>query len=372
MKLFALTVVAVWFALGSLIFRPAAFGADMAALQKAKKEAESKGFLFAASRDEIISRAKKEGRLRVLSGFESTTYRQMREAFMRKYPFVEVYGEESGGSDSAVRFLAQLKAGPVNWDVIPVSPDWYPEYQPHLKKFDILGMARNAVLSIPESMIDPNYRDVVAMASTITVIPYSKKTISPEQVPSRWEDFLKPEFKGRKFALDIRPHAQAAMIPGMGLEWVLDYCRKLAAQEPIWVRGQTRALSSLSTGEIPMFVTGFQIVMRAMEKDRAGALAFKIIEPVPVRISDVEGAPASAPNPYAALLWLEFETSAEGQKILDAYEPHKGSIFVPGTGAEQLIRGKKISLNSFETYAKTAEWYKRIIEAFGFPRAEGK
>jgi hypothetical protein len=132
------------------------------------------------------------------------------------------------------------------------------------------------------------------------------------------------------------------------------------------------------TGEIPMFVTGYQIVMRAMEKDRTGALAFKIIEPVPVRISEVEGTPASAPppasapHPYAALLWLEFEASAEGQKILDDYEPHKGSIFVPGTGAEQLIRGKKISLNSFESYAKTTEWYKRIIEAFGFPQAEGK
>ena len=372
MNLFLLIAVAVWFAFGSLFFSPAAFGADNSQLQRAKKEAESKGFLFAASRDEIISAAKKEGHLRVLSGFDPATYRQMREAFMRKYPFVEVYGEETGGTDSEIRFLTQLKAGPVNWDVIPVSPDWYPENQPRLKKFDFLGMARNNVLGIPEKMIDPNYRNVVAMASTVTVIPYSKKMLSDEQVPNRWEDFLKPEFKGRKFALDIRPHAQAAMIPGMGLEWVLDYCRKLAAQEPIWVRGQTRALASLITGEIPMFVTGYQIVMRAMEKDRSGGLWFKIIEPVPVRISDVEGTPASAPNPYAALLWLDFEASAEGQKILDAYEPHKGSIFVPGTDAEKLIRGKKISLNSFETYNKTAEWYKRILEAFGFPRAEGK
>jgi ABC-type Fe3+ transport system substrate-binding protein len=372
MKRFRLTIVAVWFALSSLPLSPAAFGADKTALQKAKTEAEFKGFLLAASRDEIISRAKKEGHLRVLSGFDPSTYRHMREAFMRKYPFVEVYGEEAGGSASEVRFLTQLKAGPVNWDVIPVSPDWYPEYQPHIKKFDILGMSRNEVLSIPETMIDPNYRDVVAMASTVTVIPYNQKILSAEQVPSRWEDFLKPEFKGRKFALDIRPHAQAAMIPGMGLEWVLGYCRKLAAQEPIWVRGQTRALSSLMTGEIPMFVTGYQIVMRAMGKDRAGALAYKIIEPVPVRISDVEGTPASAPNPYAALLWLEFETSAEGQKILDAYEPHKGSIFVPGTDGERLIQGKKISLNSFETYSKTAQWYKLVIEAFGFPRAEEK
>jgi ABC-type Fe3+ transport system substrate-binding protein len=369
MKVFPLKIIGLWFAAGSLLLSSAVFAADT---QKAKKEAASKGFLFAASRDEIVSRAKKEGQLRVLSGFEPTTYRHMREAFMRKYPFVEVYGEESSGSDAQVRFLAQLKAGPVNWDVIPVSPDWYPEYQPHMKKFDILGMAQKEILSIPEAMIDPNYRNVVAMASTVTVIPYNKKIISAEQVPSRWEDFLKPEFKGRKFAIDIRPHAQAAMIPGMGLERVLDDCRKLAAQQPIWLRGQTRALSSLATGEFSMFVTGYQIVMRAMRKDRSGALAFKIIEPVPVRISDVEGTPGSAPNPYAALLWLEFEAGAEGQRILDTHEPHKGSIFVRETDAEKLIRGKSISLNSFDTYGKTAQWYKQILEAFGFPRAEGR
>src|SRR5215510_6333834 len=148
MKSFASTIVAIWFALGSLSLSPAAFGADNSQLQRAKREAESKGFLFAASRDEIIAGAKKEGRLRVLSGFDPATYRQMREAFMRKYPFVEIYGEETGGTDAEVRFLAQLKAGPVNWDVIPVSPDWYSEYQPHLKKFDILGMARSEVLAI--------------------------------------------------------------------------------------------------------------------------------------------------------------------------------------------------------------------------------
>src|SRR5215471_4322057 len=218
MNLFLLIAVAVWFPVGSLSLSPAAFGADNSQLQRTKKEAESKGFLFATSRGEIISAAKKEGHLRVLSGYDPATYRQMREAFMRTYPFVEVYGEETGGTDSEIRFLTQLKAGPVNWDVIPVSPDWYSEYQPHMKKFDILGMARSEVLAIPDKMIDPHYRNVVAMASTVTVIPYSKKMMSNEQVPNRWEDFLKPEFKGRKFALDIRPHAQAAMIPGMGLE----------------------------------------------------------------------------------------------------------------------------------------------------------
>ena len=38
------------------------------ALLKAKKEAEAKGYVFAASQEEVIANAKKEGKLRV-SGF---------------------------------------------------------------------------------------------------------------------------------------------------------------------------------------------------------------------------------------------------------------------------------------------------------------
>ena len=38
-------------------------------LFKAKQEAEAKGYLFAASHDEIVANAKKEGKLRVLGVF---------------------------------------------------------------------------------------------------------------------------------------------------------------------------------------------------------------------------------------------------------------------------------------------------------------
>jgi len=37
------------------------------ALQKAKQEAEAKGYIFLSSQEEIVARAKKEGRIRVLS-----------------------------------------------------------------------------------------------------------------------------------------------------------------------------------------------------------------------------------------------------------------------------------------------------------------
>src|SRR5262245_50661966 len=173
--------------------------------QGANKEAEAQGFPFESSHDEIVARAKKEAKLRVLSSLESL--KEMREAFVRKYPFVDVQVQEITGTDAHQRFLRELKAGAqTDWDVANASSDFYGEYTPLMKENDILGMARHRALHIPTAMIDPNNRNIVAITSQFAVVAYNKNLISPEKVPARWEDFLKQEFKGRKFVVDLRPH----------------------------------------------------------------------------------------------------------------------------------------------------------------------
>ncbi len=58
------------------------------------------------------------------------------------------------------------------------------------------------------------------------------------------------------------------MVPLMGLDWVLEYCRKLVAQQPIWVRGQTRALASLAAGEYALYAAvNYHSTMGVMRKD---------------------------------------------------------------------------------------------------------
>ena len=47
------------------------------AVLKAKREAESNGYIFVASRDEIVARAKKEGRLRAVSGLSGPAILQV-------------------------------------------------------------------------------------------------------------------------------------------------------------------------------------------------------------------------------------------------------------------------------------------------------
>jgi ABC-type Fe3+ transport system substrate-binding protein len=342
------------------------------ALLKAKKEAEAKGYLFAASHDEIVNRAKQEGRLRVIVSLDAGILKRLSEGFTKKYPFIQVQADEIRGIDAYTRQLQELKAGLVKGvDVNEVDYDYYNEYLPHLKKVDMHGMVEQRVLQMPLQMVDPINRNIVALGSGIQVVAYHKKLIAADAVPNAWEDFLKPEFKDRKFALGIRPKDVAALVPAWGLERTVDFARKLSGQKPIWVSGDTRTITSMLAGEYALFFgPNFDSVLRAKNKDKSDVLGYKLVEPAIVRLNESQGILASAERPYAALLWLEFAASAEGQKVLEEGGPYEGSVFIQGTVQEKSVRGKKQSLVDWGHYPKMPEYMKRVVEAYGFPRAE--
>jgi len=93
-------------------------------LAKAKKEAEARGLQFALNHDEIVANAKKEAALRVLHSFQPPAMNAMRDAFVKKYPFIKLSYEELTGTEAGQRFLLEQKAGAQhNWDVIHLSSD---------------------------------------------------------------------------------------------------------------------------------------------------------------------------------------------------------------------------------------------------------
>ena len=352
----------------------ASAAAPPTSLVKAKQEAEAKGFVFESSRDEIIARAKKEGRLRAVSSLEPATIKAMSEAFRAEYPFVSVNVEELTGTDANQRFILELKAGRGgNWDAAHLATDLYNDYHPYLKKFDVLGMAQQGVLRVPPSLIDPVNRNIIASTSALQVIAFNKKLLLPDKAPNAWEDFLKPEFKGQKFVADIRPTEIASLVPAWGMEKTLDFSRRLAAQQPVWVRGGSRVLTSITLGEYALFIgPNYHTVKRAQAKDPSGTIDLKILEPVPTRLSDAAAVVNTAANPYAALLWLEFLGSAKGQKIAEDHEPFAASIFSQGFVQGQVTRGKQLSIVDWNHFAKMPEYQTKVVEAYGFPKAERK
>jgi ABC-type Fe3+ transport system substrate-binding protein len=92
---------------------------------------------------------------------------------------------------------------------------------------------------------------------------------------------------------------------------------------------------------------------------------------VPLRVvSRIDGVLQMAEHPYAALLWLEFQASPEGQKVLEDHGPFQASVFTPGSVTEKETRGKKLSEVDWADLAKLDEYEAKIVEAYGFPRAK--
>ncbi|MGH7847491.1 MAG: ABC transporter substrate-binding protein [Candidatus Binatia bacterium] len=334
-------------------------------------DAASEGFVSLGSHDEIVAKAKKEGKLRAISSLDASSFKPMMQSFSKKYPFIEVRMEEIGGTAALQRFLLELKAGTVkDFDTSEASSEFYVENAAHAMKLDILGMAEKGVLRINPKMVDPEYRNVVSVATTICSIAYNKTRLAEPAVPDKWEDFLKPEFKGRKFISDIRPQCLASLVPGMGEEWVLKYARQIKEQQPVWVRGNQRAMSALTSGEQAIHqMTFYQSCVEAARKDPNKSMVCKILEPAPVLLRENQFILKSASHPHAALLFIEHMASPEGQKVIDEYEPIKSSIYADGEVA-RVAKGKTLSVNDHRTFQNTPRWMKMIVEAYGFPRAE--
>jgi ABC-type thiamine transport system substrate-binding protein len=373
MKLYFLTLVGLLILVhASLRIGHAASAAD---LKTAKAEVESKGYIFELSHDEIVAKAKRErGRIRGHISQDPSTFNAVAAAFKAEYPFVDPHIEELTGTDATQRFFLQVKAGRAQeWDAGHLSDEVYKDYQPYLKKFDIRGMARHGVLRIPAEIIDPVNRNIAAVNSGMQVIAYNKKLLAADKLPNAWEDFLKPEFKGRKFTADIRPTEIASLVPAWGLEKTLDFARKIAAQEPVWIRGATRTLTAMAAGEYSLFLgPNFNTVMRAIKKDVTGTLDLKVLEPVPVRLTEALAVLASSERPYTALLWIEFQASPKGQKIVDDLHPYGASAFIPGSAQEKLVRGKRTSIVQWDHFSQLGDYQAKVVGAYGFPKEEKK
>ncbi len=277
-----------------------------------------------------------------------------------------------------MRFFLEVKSGGgQEFDIVHPTSEFYDEWPPYGKKFDILGMAQQGVLGFSPKMVDPKHRTIVGLGHALTAVAYNKNLISPDKVPDTWDGFLKPEFKGRKFIVDIRPHVWAVFAAcsgaGLGEEWMLNFARKIKEQDPIWVRGHTRTLTAMVAGEYALHSgTNYHSAMRLKRKVPGDVLQLKMVEPLPLRLMEPEMVFTRSANPYSALLFLEHEASPEGQAIIDKREPLKASVFSPNSALAKVAKGKKLCINGFDTYHNTSRWMKMAVKALGFPRAEIK
>jgi iron(III) transport system substrate-binding protein len=341
-----------------------------ASIAKRKEEATKKGMIY-LTRDEIVAGAKKEGKVVTAPGYQETTRGPLVQAFQKKYPFVTNVDwrivQDDGGEQ---RQVLEMQAGRSTLDVFSPHLTHYSEYlkfKPFLR-YDLKAMAQDGQLQIPSEMIDET--GVVTWLGTVMGgILYHTKLVSADKAPTTWESCLDPQWRG-KIAFDTKPRALTFLVPAWGEEKVMDYAKKLKANEPIWSTGATAGMTRLATGEFSIYCgVMLHSAYRGLKKDPT--LPLKVVVPnlLPIGLLEPEAISANAKNPHAGLLWIEFLASKEGQKIADEINPGRASVLVEGTLAYEAAKDRKVSFCDPRCSSGADRFMERIaVEAWGFPK----
>src|SRR5262245_65517257 len=91
----------------------------------------------------------------------------------------------------------------------------------------------------------------VSSGSSMDAIVYNPKLVPKERIPRSWESCLDPYWQG-KFVVDTRGSAFIRLYPVWGKEKLADFARRLAANKPVWKRGQTEVMQEIANGEYLM------------------------------------------------------------------------------------------------------------------------
>jgi iron(III) transport system substrate-binding protein len=307
-----------------------------------------------ADRESVLYEgAKKEGKLVWYTSL--VPHKHIAKVFESKYPGISVDIYRAAGNTLSTRLLEERKAKRYVADTIESTP---PQ----------LMVLRDAQALQP--FISPylaNYPDVaketasgalvfwVTDRESLIGVGYNKNVMKADAIPKRFDDLLNPALKGLMSTANNETGARAvgAMLKAKGDAFV----RKLKEQD-IRPHGTTAAglTDLIISGEAPISFTMVQTNLTQPAATKGAPVAWVPMEVVAVNAGSA-AVIANAPNPHAALLFVDFLISPQGQKMYS--ELFYGSA-ANTSGFERWYPEKGLTT---EEYEKRAEgWLKLLNE----------
>ena len=312
-----------------------------------------------ADREKILLEgAKREGQLTFYNSH--TWFRTFVKDFEKKYPFIKVAEWRNDSKNIIRRVMEEFKAGRFLVDVVETTPE-------------VMGVLRNdgvfQEFYSPEARYYPD--DVKAKGKnglyylgdreTYNSLGFNTQLIAAADAPRAMRDLLDPKWKGK----------MAIAGTSTGVRWIgnildtlgLSFLDRFAEQE---VRVQDMAAAALAglvvSGEVPLSPTIFDANV-TVAKQKGAPIEWRPLEPVVTTVG-YSGLTVKAPNPHAALLFLDYLHSKEGQQGI-----MKGGLWSPrediGTTEQKFKKtylDEKYSVQELET--KFAQWETLMRQVF--------
>jgi iron(III) transport system substrate-binding protein len=196
---------------------------------------------------------------------------------------------------------------------------------------------------------------------TYNSLGFNLSLITPNEAPKTLKDLLDPKWKGKMAMVSTSTGVRwiGAMIETMGREF-LD---KMVEQELKVQDMSGAALAGLvASGEVPLSPTIFDADV-TVAKQKGAPIDWRPLEPVVTTVG-YSALSSKAPHPHAALLFLDYVHSKEGQQLM-----MKGGLWSPrdDTGSrvqkfKKLYLDEKYTLEELEN--KFSQWEKLLRQLF--------
>jgi iron(III) transport system substrate-binding protein len=298
----------------------------------------------------LIDGAKKEGQV-VFYTSNTWVAGPVSQEFEKKYPFVKANVWRSDSKSLLKRLTEEVTAARYIADVVETSPEY------------MLIMLREKMLQEHLSPELSAYGDEAKIKGKTGVygwtnreiyisLGFNSQLIPPAEAPKTIKDYLDPKWKGKMSIAGTTTGVQwvGALLDGMGREFL----EKLSAQEINVQNISGAALSGLvASGEVPLSPTIFNSNIFT-HKQKGAPVEWRPLDPIIAGVG-TSGMVLNSPHPHAALLFLDYLHSKDGQQAA-----MKGGLSSPRTDIGSLEQKfKKLYIESKYT---PEEFEKKIEE----------
>ncbi len=195
---------------------------------------------------------------------------------------------------------------------------------------------------------------------------YNTNLVPKDRAPKKWEDLLSPVWKD-KMLMSTGLDQYTALAETWGIDRVLDFLRKLKAQNVAIQRGATATLQRLAAGEFPLVTTQIYGTMKRIQK-KGAPIEMAFVEPVPMSATYLT-VPKNLTHPNAALLFVAYIMSPSGHALFEEVSG-LSSAFVETSTVSKVLKGKKVAAMSPEWALKGEELVKQWANVLGIEAGE--
>ena len=270
-----------------------------------------RNFSAAQRKAALEEAAKKEGEVVWYTSMSLTDFPKIVGAFEKAVPYVKVKANRLAQSTIMPKIDTEARAGRYAVDMVSSAPVemWELKRQSHSTSY-----LSPELKAFPADSYDPQGY-WAAFEVTPLVLAFNTKLAPPDDAPRSYQDLLLPKWKGKMNFGSDEYAWYSVMLDGMGRAKGLEYMKALARQ-------QLHIPGSSSIMRVQLMLAGESAVVIAARgrrvtelKEKGAPIDYRILDPYPAEPNALALMRRSS-HPYAALLFIDWMLSEEGQSLM--------------------------------------------------------